>query len=61
MIKPNMTDVDAFMEFCIDHIKTFNAVPCEFETKSGDVWDSETCFSMARICDLLDLIKDEEP
>jgi hypothetical protein len=33
-----------FKDFALDHIKEFDAAPCEFEAKDGTVYDAGDCW-----------------
>jgi hypothetical protein len=39
--------LSSFAAFAIDHIKHFNAVPCEFEADDGTVYDMGSCWEAA--------------
>lgn len=51
-------DEKDFIEFCKDHLAEFNAIPCEFETRDGDVWDMDKCWNVALNNGLTNLIKE---
>ena len=51
-------ELAAFENFAIDHIKHFDAIPCEFEESSGDVFSSQECWNAAEKLNLLNLVID---
>ena len=36
-----------FIAFAKDHFEHFDALPCEFETLDGTVWDIHKCWKIA--------------
>jgi hypothetical protein len=36
--------LDNFRDFAIDHIKAFDAAPCEFEASDGTVYGADDCW-----------------
>jgi len=36
-----------FYDYTRDHVEHFNAIPCEFETASGHIWDADRCWEEA--------------
>lgn len=38
------THLDDFRDFAIDHIKEFDAAPCEFEASDGTVYNAAECW-----------------
>jgi len=47
-----------FENYAIDHIKRFNAFPCEFEASDGTVWNVNECWLYANVLRLYLLIKE---
>jgi hypothetical protein len=50
---------DSFMDFCIDHMVHFNAIPCEFEHE-GTVFDAQWCWDTAEALGLTEHIRKEK-
>ena len=44
-----LTMVCQFENYAIDHIKRFNAIPCEFESSDGTVLSSDECWMYADV------------
>ena len=44
-----LTMVCQFENYAIDHIKQFNAIPCEFEASDGTVLNDADCWGYAEI------------
>lgn len=46
---PDMTmaDLNTFPSFCLAHIESFNAIPCEYEGPSGTVYNAAECWAAA--------------
>lgn len=40
----NQRQRNEFRDFCDDHIDHFDAVPCEFESSDGTVFDRDQCW-----------------
>jgi len=47
-----------YENYAIDHIKHFNAIPCEFEGSDGQVWDETECWFYVKTLRLNKFIKD---
>jgi hypothetical protein len=50
-------DKNDLIEFAEDHIKQFNAIPCEFETRSGKTINFGAIWNICRRYGLLDKLK----
>ena len=44
-----LTMVCQFENYAIDHIKRFNAIPCEFEASDGTVLNDSDCWGYAEV------------
>jgi len=51
-----LTMLCQYENYAIDHIKHWNAIPCEFEASDGTVWNVDDCWLYAEVLRLNDFI-----
>jgi hypothetical protein len=51
---------DDYFDYAREHIDDWDAIPCEFVTRHGELWDVDTCWKMAEHMGLLSLLSQFE-